>query len=159
MGSPFFFPGNPFIGTRNFLVGLAMTLRISIPQSLGYVFLLFLFRTLLRNDRLALAAAVLVVGTIYQLQILSVLPWLVWMIALNVAALLYLVLFRGGLVAVVVMNLVNGMFFWYPITFSTSAWYSGIGFAVLAVVAALTLYGFRTSLGSRTLFEPSSSES
>ena len=38
-------------------------------------------------------------------------------------------------------------------TFTTPAWYSGIGFAALFVVLAVTLYGFRMSLGNRPLFD------
>ena len=32
-------------------------------------------------------------------------------------------------------------------TFQVSAWYGGYGYAVLATVAAIALYGFKTSLG------------
>jgi hypothetical protein len=40
----------------------------------------------------------------------------------------------------------------FPITLDTSAWYSGIGYVGLTVLAAVLLYGFRTSLGSRRVF-------
>jgi hypothetical protein len=37
-------------------------------------------------------------------------------------------------------------------------WFYPVGFAALGVVAAITLYGFRTALGSRRLFEGSGVE-
>ena len=61
-----------------------------------------------------------------------------------------LVLTRVGLLA----GMVNGfvfLIFSYPFTFDTSAWYASAGYVYLAVVAALTLYGFRTALGGRPL--------
>jgi hypothetical protein len=79
-------------------------------------------------------------------------------IAFVLSAVVFMVLTRVGLVALMVMLQVRLLFTAYPITFDTSAWYSGIGFAVLFLVAALTLFGFRTSLGSQRLFEPSSTE-
>jgi hypothetical protein len=41
----------------------------------------------------------------------------------------------------------------YPITFETSAWYAGYGYAALFVVGGIAFYGFRTSLGGRRLVE------
>jgi serine/threonine-protein kinase len=154
-GAPFWFVSTPFLGTRPFIGGLIGVLGAAIGFSLGYLLILFFFRALFRKDRLAFAATVLVMGTVNPLQPgESGMPWLDWVIALMFAALLYLVLFRAGLVATVVMNMVNTLFSSFPMTFDTSAWYSSIGFAALAVVMALSLYGFRTSLGSRPLFEP-----
>ena len=47
----------------------------------------------------------------------------------------------------------------YPVTFDTSAWHAPAGFAVLALIAALALFGFRTSLGGRRLLDSLSTES
>jgi hypothetical protein len=41
----------------------------------------------------------------------------------------------------------------FPMTFSTSSWYFGVGFAAILVVLGLALYAFRLSLGSRPLFD------
>jgi hypothetical protein len=43
----------------------------------------------------------------------------------------------------------------FPITLDVSAWYSGTGYAALAVFAAIVLYSFRTSLGGRSLLSAS----
>jgi uncharacterized membrane protein YciS (DUF1049 family) len=42
-----------------------------------------------------------------------------------------------------------------PITLQASAWYSGYGYLVLAIFAALVFYAFRFSLGSRPILAPS----
>jgi hypothetical protein len=40
-----------------------------------------------------------------------------------------------------------------PMTLQSSAWYNGYDIACLIAVAALTLYGFHTSLGGRRLLD------
>ena len=50
----------------------------------------------------------------------------------------------GGIASGVVLFI-----FLVPMTFQTSAWYAGGGFAALFLVTALSLYAFRTSLGDR----------
>jgi hypothetical protein len=42
-----------------------------------------------------------------------------------------------------------------PITLDASAWYAPYGYAALAIIAAIVLYAFRTSLGGRPLLAPS----
>ena len=63
------------------------------------------------------------------------------------AATLVFILMRLGLVAVIAMLYFAGLGDSYPITTDTSAWYSGIGFAALAAMAALALSGLVTALG------------
>lgn len=70
-------------------------------------------------------------------------------------ALMLLLLMRFGLVALTLAFFVNMMLNTNPITFDASAWYSGYGFAALAVLAAIVLYAFRTSLGGRPLLASS----
>ena len=53
----------------------------------------------------------------------------------------------GGLTAGVVMG-----FFFNPLTFR-SVWYATVTYVVLFLVAAIALYGFKTSLGGRRLIE------
>jgi hypothetical protein len=47
---------------------------------------------------------------------------------------------------------VNGLFFVYPMTFDTGAWYAGSTLLGLSAAAAIILYGFRTALGGRPAF-------
>jgi hypothetical protein len=54
-------------------------------------------------------------------------------------------------VAVAVFLFFGHLFFVFPITFDASAWYSGTGYAALAILAALVLFAFRYSLAGRPL--------
>jgi hypothetical protein len=63
------------------------------------------------------------------------------------------VLARFGLVACMVACLVGsgvatGIIETFPATFPPNQWYSGVGFAGLAVVAALAIYACRIATGS-----------
>ena len=55
---------------------------------------------------------------------------------------------RFGLVAFAALASVTVIFGFTPITFQVS-WYAGYGYAALLLIAALALYGFKTSLGGR----------
>ena len=74
---------------------------------------------------------------------------------LALSCLMLFLLIRFGLVGLVV--------FWFAamilksdlITLDASAWYSGYGFAMLAIFIAVVLYAFRTSLGGRQFLAPS----
>ena len=80
-------------------------------------------------------------------------PW-----ALIAAALYMVVQTRFGLFACAVTWYVLIILANFPMTLHTSAWYSNIGFAGLAIILALTAYGFRVSLGSRRLLNPVSDD-
>jgi hypothetical protein len=69
--------------------------------------------------------------------------------------LFFMVLMRFGLVAAAFGYCLSNVAFNFPMTFDTSAWYFGYGFAALAIFAAIVLYAFRYSLGDRSLFAPS----
>jgi hypothetical protein len=133
-----------------------MTLFLSMLGTLGFVFIMVLLRTLLRSDRLAFGATVLVVAVSTSFDLfVSPHAWIGALIVMFAVVLRIILLMRVGLVANMATQIVFGIFSQYPIIFDTSVWYSGICFAALTVVAILTLYGFRTSLGSGRLFEPS----
>ena len=61
-------------------------------------------------------------------------------------------LLRLGFLPLVVTQVALWLFKKYPMTFDTSAWYFGVGFTGMLVLAALALYGFRTSLGGQPAF-------
>jgi hypothetical protein len=71
---------------------------------------------------------------------------------LLISALYLFVLMRFGLVANVFLFLWYSLLLVTPISFGSSTWYSGYGYATLAICAAIVLYAFRTSLGDRPLF-------
>jgi len=70
--------------------------------------------------------------------------------------LLLLVMMRFGLIATFFTFCIDQIFRNYPITFQTSAWYAGAGYAAFLVILAVSVYGFHTSLGGRRIFDLSS---
>ena len=81
--------------------------------------------------------------------------WIVGITDLVVYAFLLFLLMRFGFVAFVLAFFAQLMLSTSPITFDASAWYSGYGFAALAIFAVIVLYAFRTSLGVRPLLAAS----
>ena len=79
-------------------------------------------------------------------------------VQLMMTALYLFVLTRFGHVASIPAWYVFIVFLTFPMTLNASAWYSGAGFAGLFLVLAITLYGFRTSLGNRPLLNVASAE-
>jgi len=59
------------------------------------------------------------------------------------------ILFRVGVLAMVTAQFACQILSMYPMTFDTSSWLFGDTFLALAVVAALTVYGFRVALAGR----------
>jgi serine/threonine-protein kinase len=110
----------------------------------GYLLLFVLFAMMLRKDWLAIAALV----------VLRALPAIFagspWAVAANVVqdGILLLILLRFGLLGGITAGIIEGLFY-VPLTFQTSAWYSPVGFVALFLVAAISIYAFRTSLGNR----------
>jgi hypothetical protein len=140
------------------LTSVALSAMVGV---LPILFLLFLLRILLRNERVA-AIGLVVILTALGIDARppwgSEAPWVVVPLTLVLEALTVLTLMRFGVVAGVVSTLVYFCFWNFPITLHISAWYSGSGYAVLFVILAITLYGFRTSLGGRPLFDTASLE-
>jgi len=58
---------------------------------------------------------------------------------------------RVGLGAFVSAMFVDRLLHHFPLTLHASAWYAGYGYAALAIVGAIALYGFKTSLGGQKL--------
>ncbi|MBI4472287.1 MAG: hypothetical protein HY646_06435 [Acidobacteria bacterium] len=115
--------------------------------TLGYLFLLVLLEILLRKRALAIVAVLLILD---GPSLASPQVWVSMPMNLLIDGALLFVLFRYGWLSSLVSHLVIPVFM-YPMTFDTTAWYSSAGYVYLAVVAAITLYGFRTSLGGRPL--------
>ena len=138
-------------GAASLAGNLAAQVVITCGVALMYFCLLFLLRIVLRRDWLAIAVFLMVMPTLNTLQT---------SIAAGSTSFIFFVLAvtllrRVGLLALVVGFFVevtlieNGV----PMTFDPSVWYSGAGFAAMAMIAGLAIYGFRTSLGGRRVFE------
>src|SRR5215471_7467133 len=106
-----------------------------------WLFFLFLVRMLLRSELLAAAGLCVIVAFLAGTQSWNAAPWI-----LIATALFTVVQTRFGLFASVVTWEVLLVWFNFPMTLHTSAWYFNLGFAGLAIILALTVYGFRISL-------------
>ena len=150
---PLNFSLSSVLGARYFISVLAgNTIMFAVVVGFLQLCLLFILRIFLRNQ----IAAVVVFTLSYAFALAAIALGEVnlwsYAISLVVAALWVFVLMRFGLVAAILFIFTTRIFETFPITFDTSAWYSGYGFAALAILAALVLYAFRTSLGGRPLF-------
>jgi hypothetical protein len=142
--------GRTVLGTRFFISALMDMFGAPLLLTFFAIFLIFLLRILVRNQKAVIAIPlILTVGICIATNPASLPAFLV------IAALLIFVLMRFGLVTFLVLLFISGLFGNTPATLDTSAWYFGYGFATLAIFAAIVLYAFRTSLGSRPLLAAS----
>jgi hypothetical protein len=139
------------MGIRFFVSVILDQLTGSIFISLSMICSLFLMRVLLRNRKAAIAVFIL----FSTLAMMSRSSWASGIGQSVTLALLIFVLMRFGLVAAISCAFITLVYTVLPLTLDASAWYSGYGFATLAVFAVIVLYAFRTSLGGRPLLAPS----
>jgi len=118
--------------------------------ALAIFFLLFLLRLVLRKEWLA-AAAVVTIFVVLELA-RSEAPLVDAGFYLVVYSSVVFVLTRFGLVAYAIAFFVLQTLIGQPITRHLSAWYAPSGILVIAVVAALAIYGFRITLEGRPVF-------
>ena len=139
----------PAMGSLSFFSVFLGWLAEVILVNLAIVCLLFFIQILLRNQKAAIILCCFVLILIYMpASVLSFASLFVFM-----AAWLF-VLMRFGLIGGIFYLLVSYIVR-APITFDASAWYSGYGYAALAIFAAIVLYAFYTSLGGRPLLASS----
>jgi hypothetical protein len=116
---------------------------------LGFLILLLLCRLVLRRSKPAIVAFV-VLMSVTGINSTSNL-YLDLLSSLVFSLLFVFVLFRCGLLAIVVSGISLALLAVFPMTFDAGAWYAGSTFLGLAGFAALALYGFRTALAGRPL--------
>jgi serine/threonine-protein kinase len=134
------------------VIGSAFFVGVMLPMI--WLFFLCALRMLLRNTWLAGAVAALLLAPILSWRLISAPePWAILPVALVGNILLLAVLIRVGFLAVAVVGYVITTLNAFPLTFEASAWYAGFGYAALAIVAALALFGFKTALGGQRVFE------
>jgi serine/threonine-protein kinase len=124
---------------------------VGIGLALAYVFLLVLLRVLLRREWMAVAVwmAVMSPGLLFLGE--EALP-VIAAFELAQTLILYMVITRFGLVAMMVAGFVLQISIDFPVTFDSSAWNAGYGYVALAIVAAIAFYAFKTSLAGRPVF-------
>ena len=118
---------------------------------LAVLFVLFLFRALLRKEWAASLAWVLFISVLFAVGSESV-P-LALARTLIVSVVTVFLLRRLGLMWLVAAFFFNGLQSNFPLTTQGSAWYAGTGLAGILLMAALAFYGFYTSLGGQKVFE------
>jgi serine/threonine-protein kinase len=129
----------------------------AVNDAMGSLFLLFLLRTLLRSERLAAAVLCVLLGLLFGFAIAGS-PLIGGPFFMLATALYLFVLIRFGLLAAGVAFYMVIVLSSFPMTLHTSAWYSNLGFAGLAVILAFTAYGFKVSLGNQPLLNPVATE-
>ena len=160
LGAPIFgqFGLSNLNGFRAFADMVVTLLFSEVSGSLIFLLTLFLVRAVLKNHW--------VVGTVWvagwvavrflrqnfiDTRELAITTGVFWILLFS---LLVFIILRFGffalIVAVFVLDLVIGCY----LTADFSAWYGQTSFAIVIVVIAMALHGFRLSLGSRSLFSP-----
>jgi eukaryotic-like serine/threonine-protein kinase len=119
--------------------------------AMGTLFVLLMLRILLRSERSAMAAFMVVFTatlTLVQLQnpnfAIALIP-----VSLHVALVLF-VLVRLGFLALLAQLTVLLLAHNFPLTLNTDDWYFGHGMFAVVVIAAIAFYGFRTSHGGQS---------
>jgi serine/threonine-protein kinase len=120
-------------------------------RSLGILFLIFLFRTLLRKQWLA--AGVVTVALAGILAANAKYPLIEWPLNILFFGVMVFALMRFGLLVLSVAMFVVLLFVSFPIGAAVSVWYFGTGAFVLMVILAMSLYGVRMALAGQPLFK------
>jgi serine/threonine-protein kinase len=118
----------------------------SVLYAMVFLFMLVLLRLLLRSNLLAVTAWCLLVGSPLASEHVAI----VWAGGLVRALVYYLVLTRGGLLALAVALYVEFNMHESPLTLDPSVWYSTRSIPVFLVVIGLAAYGFHTSLAGKS---------
>lgn len=137
-------------GTRQVIAEIAGVPIRAIADALFPLALLILLRAVFRREWLA-ALAYFGVSCAMFLPPASDKMSAFAGIALNVLVVLVLLHYFGFL-SLVVMNLIDAMAAMAPVLWPPASWHTGILISMLAVIIAIAVYGYLTSLGGRRLF-------
>jgi hypothetical protein len=137
-----------FLGARTIVADMALALIEAPFVWLALLFVLFLFRALLRKEWVAAVAWVLLFTLIGRIGNDPI----AWVGALIFFSLAVFVLIRFGLLALAVNLVVVTIVQTFPLTTQGSVWYAGISLTGILLIAAMAFYGFYTSLGGKSVF-------
>jgi serine/threonine-protein kinase len=153
-------PQLQFLGMRTIIAALSGGLIVSLFVALAFLFVLFLFRALLRKDWAAGVAFVLVTSISLGSPILfaggsqstaaALVNGLTLMI-FNATAVILITRF-GLLAETATLFFQLSLLENFPLTTQASAWYADISLVGILLMAAMAFYGFYTSLGGRPVF-------
>jgi hypothetical protein len=134
----------PFLGARHVISEVAAAFVGALFFALLRLFVLLVARLLVRRETLAIITGAILLGIPPALGLASSVALIPF--AVLVQAIWFAVLARVGLVATVMMELlVFGLLTTFPFVWSTTTWYSGVGFVGIALVAALAIAAFRVA--------------
>ncbi len=125
---------------------LAGILARSIWDVFMVVMMFLLLKLIVRKTWIAVILQSLMILAIFAGESLA-LPFGILLIAL-----VWICLFRFGLLTFLAFFTVNGMLLEMPLTHDLSAWYAGSTWITLLVIAALTGWGFYVALAGRQVF-------
>jgi len=154
-GAPPGFNAEDFLMGGRFALGAwLMHVPLAIQVTLGLFFLLLFFRVLVRNQWVAAILFVALWATIKTMG--SDYPIIEAPVQIVIYALLVLVVFRSGLVALATGMVVADVMLNVTLTVDFSAWYASTGAFVVLSVAAIAIWGFYNSLGGQKLLSTDS---
>ncbi|MFI5007494.1 MAG: serine/threonine-protein kinase [Solirubrobacterales bacterium] len=133
---------------------VCVNLHSAVLWSIVWLFVLVLLRALLRRDGLALVAWGTLIGAQFFNAGSGSATGLLIALLLSalLAVLMIAVLTRGGLLGFSTTNFVLFAASGAPLVFDGSLWWAPRGWAILAVLATLGVWAFRTSLGGKPAF-------
>jgi hypothetical protein len=138
-----------------FIAGVLQLIWHRILAGIAVSFMLFAVRVLLKSTW---AAAIVGIVTTTAILVPSASSYTILIPLILGIAGCFFVYFRFGLLSFIGALLFFGFLLAFPITAQLSAWYSGFSIASIALLLAIVLYAFFTSLGSQPLFGRASLE-
>ena len=142
-------PATRLLGIRSFAFGFTQQIFAGVLQSFILLFFLLLLYMVLRRERIAAVVLWLITATALSLtqETIAAAPF-----AGLAAAMVVWVLYRYGLLALIVTIYFVHLMVFYPITSDFSAWYATDFVLALIIALALAGFGFYTSLAGEPLF-------
>jgi hypothetical protein len=144
------------LGTRSFVAAVSSMMVEAILAAFILLFLVFLFRLVVRSEWLA--AGLLGILLALPVMIQDEARWIVGLVQMTYYLIFLFVSVRFGILAFVFTLFIGNLMIDLPITLDSSAWYSGAGFGALLILGALTGYAVHTAFGGRPLFGAAGAE-
>jgi hypothetical protein len=142
-------PATKLLGVRSFAFGFTQQIFAALFQSFILLFFLLLCYIILRRERIAAFVLWVIAATALSLtqETAASVPF-----SCLAAAMVVWLLYRYGLLALIVALYFVHLLIFFPITSDFSAWYAGDFVLTLLIALALTTFGFYTSLAGEPLF-------
>jgi hypothetical protein len=145
-------PDWQLLGARTIIADVSINLRFAIFLSLAFLFILFLFRVLLRKEWAASLAWVLFFTVFFSGGPGGTESVPVVLVTLILSVIIVFLMRRLGLLWLVVVFFFAYLLQKFQLTTQMSSWYASLSIAGILLMAAIAFYGFYTSLGGRPIF-------